>query len=516
MLIKNVNLVGLDGVYDLVISKGCIAAISRTTGGDLATSSSPTSNLPEGEQEVVDGKGKVWVGPGLRDAHTHFSTWALTQTRLDLSSATSAKETGEMVLARYKEPSEDPSAVLVGRDFRVGKWPDIESMTKEYLDSLIPDRPVALMSGDLHSLWANSLGLRFLGVDPVSSTGVLFEKAAFDAMGVLNNVPMDQLDAAVDASGREAAALGVTHILDLEMVHNMANWTRRVDKGFKWLRVRVGMYCDHIQDAISRGLKSGDLIPEGKGLLTVGPYKIVTDGSLGARTAYCHDPYPGTKDDYGLWIYPTQTLHAMATYGTKHNLQLAIHAIGDRANALVLDTFSKLDPPPLPGSSIEHAQLVSVEDFPSFAKLDLIASVQPEHLNDDKELSDRFWGCRSNRAFAYRSLEDAGARLALGSDAPVAALNPWGAMAAALSRERPGEEGQDGAAWHPEQCLSSNKVAWKWSTWTDEVSIKVGDAADMCILADDPLVLDAKALRHMKVLGTLLGGDWTFKSADLS
>lgn len=202
----------------------------------------------------------------------------------------------------------------------------------------------------------------------------------------------------------------------------------------------------------------------------------------------------------------------MCTFGTEHSLTLAVHAIGDEANSRVLATLASLSPPPLAGSSIEHAQLVSTSDFHLFSSLSLIASIQPEHLNDDKELADRFWGDRSDRAFAYRSLEDAGATIRLGSDAPVAKLDPWGAMAAALSRERAGEEGTTGAAWHPEQRLSSNEVAWSSSTWSGKSSVEVGNKADLCVLPVDPLVATPKELRAMRVAATMLGGEWTHRS----
>ncbi|KAL8279334.1 hypothetical protein RQP46_008371 [Phenoliferia psychrophenolica] len=323
-------------------------------------------------------------------------------------------------------------------------------------------------------------------------------------MVLLNNVPVDELDEAIFAAARKAAALGVTSIVDFEMVPNLQLWPKRVEKGFNSLRVHCGMYEEHVADAIDAGLKSGDQVPGGNGLLT--------DGSLGARTAFCCAPYPGTND-HGLWIYPTSTLKEMVTYGTKHNLTLAVHAIGDKANQLVLETLASLSPPPIAGSSIEHAQLVSTSDFPLFAALSLIASIQPEHLNDDKELCDRFWGGRSDRAFAYRSLEDAGATIRLGSDAPVAKLDPWGAMAAALSRERAGEEGTSGAAWHPEQRLSSNEVAWAASTWSGRTSVEVGEVADLCVLPMDPLVATPKELRAMQMWATMLGGEWTHRSS---
>ncbi|KAL8279430.1 hypothetical protein RQP46_008242 [Phenoliferia psychrophenolica] len=377
--LQNVHLVGRDGLFDIHITSGVVSAVSASRATPLSVARGT---------EVLDLEGKQWIGPGLRDAHVHFSTWSLTLGRLDLSAARSAKDVAQAVREHSKGGVENARQPLIGLNFRVGEWPDIADMTKELLDDAVPDRPVALMSGDVHSMWLNTAGLCHVGVNPVGQTGVLLESAAFAALGILNSVPDAELDKAVFTAAQIAASRGVTSIFDFEMEHNLSIWTRRVqEKGFNLLRVRCAMYEQHVRDAVDAGLSSGDEIPGGNGLLTVGSYKIISDGSLGARTAFCCAPYPGTAD-YGLWNYPTPTLHAMCTYGTKNNLTLAVHAIGDKANELVLETLASLSPPPLAGSSIEHAQLVLTSDFHLFAKLSLVASIQPEHLNDDKELCD--------------------------------------------------------------------------------------------------------------------------------
>lgn len=234
------------------------------------------------------------------------------------------------------------------------------------------------------------------------------------------------------------SALGVTEIVDLEMAHNIAEWQRRYKKGFRALRVHVGMYEQHLDDAIKLGLKTGDSVPETDGLITVGPFKIVTDGSLGSQTAYCHDPYPNT-DDYGMFPYQPKTLGEMTRHGTEKGFKLAIHAIGDEANSLSLKTMSE-GPRPLAGSTIEHAQLLDFNDLPLFKQLGLIASVQPQHLVDDRDTCAKFWPGREDRAWAFRSIVDAGIPMKLGSDCPVAPMQPWDAMAVCLTRAAVGDE----------------------------------------------------------------------------
>jgi len=159
----------------------------------------------------------------------------------------------------------------------------------------------------------------------------------------------------------------VTEIVDLEMAHNIGHWQRRCAKGFDTLRVHIGFYDEHLSDAISLGLRSGDLIPGCNGFVLTGPYKIVTDGSLGSQTAYCHEVYPGT-DDHGLLAHPPRTLSDMIKRGTEHGFKMAVHAIGDQANHLALETIAA-GPPPLPRSTIEHAQLLDFDDLPLFSQL---------------------------------------------------------------------------------------------------------------------------------------------------
>ncbi|ORY88870.1 putative hydrolase [Leucosporidium creatinivorum] len=463
--------------YTVHISAGIVQSI--------LPSNSPSPARTPAESEIIDLDGRFYLGPSLVDAHVHFTSWTLNSSRPDLSSATSAREAIRLMeeAATKDRGGGETTAPLVGRDYRVGKWPDIKEMTKENLDHIAPHRPVILISGDLHTLWFSTKGFQHLGIDPLGQVGVLYEKPAFEAMNALNRVGEEELFPLIDEAGKAAAALGVTQIIELEQSHNIPNWLHRVSKGFNSLRVECGMYTEHIEDAISRGLKSGDQVPGGEGLVTVGAFKVVTDGSLGARTAYCCDPYPSTTS-YGLRVHSPSTLASLLTHATSHSLKLAIHAIGDAANSLTLTTLAAMNPPPL-----------------------------PSHLLDDKELAERFWKGRTERAFPYRSLVDAGAQIRLGSDAPVAPLNPWFSIAAGISRSQPDEEslgGGGGGGWHPEQCLT-NREAYEASTANGRAGIREGEVADLCVVDRDPLSATPGELRGIGVGGTMLGGRWTHR-----
>ncbi|MET0726492.1 MAG: amidohydrolase family protein, partial [Leifsonia sp.] len=220
--------------------------------------------------------------------------------------------------------------------------------------------------------------------------------------------------------------------------------------------------------------------------------------SLNTRTAYCFDPYPGLTGDeaYGLLTVPPDALVPLLQTARDAGLRPAVHAIGDQANTLALDAFETLGV----GGSIEHAQLLGGTDVSRFAALGVTASVQPEHAMDDRDVADRYWAGRTDRAFVLRSLLDSGAVLALGSDAPVAPLDPWVGIAAAVGRTRDGR-----APWHPEQAITVQEAV----AASARTSVAVGEPADLAILDADPLQATMDELRTLPVAATLLGGRFT-------
>ena len=182
-------------------------------------------------------------------------------------------------------------------------------------------------------------------------------------------------------------------------------------------------------------------------------------------------------------------------------LDPAVHAIGDRANERALDALEAVQPNGWRGrATIEHAQLLRHDDVARFARLGIVASVQPEHAMDDRDVADRYWAGRTDRAFMLRDLAAAGVELALGSDAPVAPLDPWIAIAAAVGRTRDGRE-----PWHPEQSVDV-RVALAASTDGAGADVREGMTADLAVVELDPTAASVDDLRRMPVALTLLGG----------
>ncbi|MDR1512953.1 MAG: amidohydrolase family protein, partial [Propionibacteriaceae bacterium] len=420
LTLRSCRLLGAAAPVDVVLDRGLVEAIGP---------------VGSGRGELVDADGR-WLLPGFVDEHVHFRLWAEVSRRLDVSAATSAADVARIVggaLATSPGPVAGALAAsagpvggapstsagpIIAAGFRDGLWPD--SPHKAVLDAVTRDTPVYVVSGDLHACWLNSAALAAVGRAD-HPTGLLKEQDCFDVLGAVARVPDSVADTWVAEAARQAAARGTTGIVDFDLEGALADWARREAAGGCCLRVECGVYHDALDTAVAQGLATGQA--PGAGQVTVGPLKIISDGSLNTRTAWCFDPYPGLTGPtaWGVDSVPPAELEDLVRRGWAAGLVPAVHAIGDRANAQALDAFAAVGR----GGRIEHAQLLRREDVPRFAELQVTASVQPEHALDDRDVADRHWAGRTDRAFPFRDLLDAGATLALGSDAPVAVLDPW-------------------------------------------------------------------------------------------
>jgi len=473
-----------DALVDIAVTASRIASVSPSTvhfGGRHAAEIAQKCTVGE----VVEAEGR-WIVPGLWDEHVHFDTWAASRRRIDLSGAESAAHAASIVAASAPEGD----GLVVGRAFRDALWPDAPD--RALLDAAFSDRPVVLVSADLHCCWLNSAALARFGAGE-HATGLLREEAGFAILRALEEAPPAERDVWALEAARAAAARGVVGIHDLEMGGNVDGWLRRAGAGFHLLQVESGIYVDGLDRAEREGWRTGlPLAPT----VTVGRFKTITDGSLGTRTAYCVDPYPGTHDHGVLTVGPDE-LRAQLRRATAIGLEPAVHAIGDEANRLALDAMLALGT----RGRIEHAQLLREADVARLAAGGIDASIQPEHAMDDRDIADRYWAGRTGRGYLIRSLLDAGVRVRFGSDAPVAALDPWHAISAAVLRSRDGR-----APWHPEQSIGAQEAL----ACSARSTIEPGEPADLVLLDADPLG-DPEGLRDMPVAATLAGGRWTHR-----
>ena len=483
LVLANVRFAGNTSMHHLHLRGGLVVRVAPAADSSGLAPGVPVADL--------DGR---YVIPGLWDEHVHMTQWALAGHRIDLSGATSARSAADVVRS-FVEQHTDDGLPVVGVGFRDATWGD--APTLELLDGVTRGFPTALLSHDLHCVWLNSAASKRYGV-PVDASGLLREQPAFDLTRTLGQLPDAVVDGWVRDAARTAAARGIVGIVDFEMTWNRDAWLRRIAGGFDSFSVDAGVYPEDLERAVGDGMRTGQLLDGGAGLLRVGPLKVLIDGALNTRTAYCVEPYP--HGGRGLLTVSEAELRALLVRARDAGFVPAVHAIGDGANEVALHAFEAAGI----SGRIEHAQFVRTEDLPRFAALGVTASVQPAHALDDRDTADANWAGRTDRAFPLRSLLDAGATLALGSDAPVSPLEPWLAMSAATTRA-----GRDGRApWHPEQALTRTQALT--ASTRGRGTVRVGDPADLAVLDGDPLTVSDAVFAAMPVAATLVAGRFTY------
>lgn len=478
------------------------------------------------------------VVPGLHDAHLHLGWMGETANLVDLRGVTSLEAAVKRVEQRLTHPVH---GWVVGMGWDQNLWvrtsnPGSPSTpppmpTKEALDAVAPSVPVALERVDGHAVWVNSEALRLVkekgvkalergGRDPRGGrilrdehgdpTGILVDTAADLIRGqVPRPTPQDVMER-VAAGARRAADAGLTSVHAMSVgAHELAALQRLDGQGV--LPIRVFAYLvweDHVLTRLPHKPTRTT------GLMEIRGVKLFADGSLGSRGAALLQPYQDESDHCGLWATEPTVLKQRAQTVSRRGFQLAIHAIGDHANRVVLDMLAspEMDARRL-RHRVEHAQVVHPDDVPRFGELGLVASMQPAHCTSDMGWVERRLGKeRLSGTFAWRSLAAQGAVLAFGSDAPVENVCPlWGMYAARTRRSRGGiPEG----GWQPQELLEAEAALRAYSAGPayavgrqDELGVlKAGALADFTWLDRDPLAIAPADLLDVKVLGTAVGG----------
>src|SRR5436189_5928737 len=424
-------------------------ARALAVAGDRVAGGVGTHETALASPERVDLAGRC-VLPGFTDSHVHFPTWSLAQRQVRLEdTATLAGALGRIAAALRDV---QPGGGLRGTGWRSGDWSPPTEPTKEALDRITGDTPAALMARDYHSLWLNSAALARANGDLEvdggvvvrdergEPTGVLREECAWHFRDAHVRPTEDEMVAASREGVRIAVSRGVTSVHDKDgWLGALGVWQRLRDEGALQLRVWQAIPADQVEHAAALHMHSGF----GDDLIRVGYLKAFMDGTLGSQTARL-------LDGSGVEITSRDELVEIIRAGARARLPVAVHAIGDLATRHALDAFEQTRDEWHPlglRPRIAHAQLPDEEDIHCFAQLGVAASVQFSHAPSDAEIAERFWAGKTDRAYAYRSLWDAGTLVANGSDAPIEELEPWAGVVAAVSR-----------AWHPEQALTLDEA----------------------------------------------------------
>jgi len=454
--------------------------------------------------EVVDLGGRC-VLPGFTDSHVHFPTWALAQDDVRLEGSASLAEALDRVRAAPRS-----GRWLRGQGWRDADWPD-GPPTREALDAVEPDRPAMLISKDYHALWLNSAALALAGGDLEveggvvardergEPTGVLSEEAAWEFKARFAQVPDEEYLEAMRKGVRIAASRGVTCVHDKDgWLGAIGLWQQLEQQGGLSLRVWQSAPVERLPELRALGLRSGS----GSALLRLSYLKGFMDGSLGSRSAWM-------SDGGGVVITTGEELEEIVREAAEAGWPVAVHAIGDGANRAALDAFERSREAWQPRGlrqRIEHVQCLDPEDVPRFAELGVAASVQFSHAPSDEQLARRFWADRLDRAYSFRSLLDAGALLANGSDAPVEELDPWaGVLAAVLDHWREDQRLTVEQALHA-TCTAPARLSHDEST---RGTLVPGRLADLVVLDRDPLGCEPEELREVGIVATMVGGRWT-------
>ena len=486
---------------------------------------------PDGE--VVDLQGRC-VLPGLADS-IHFTSHALGLRELDLSDAVSLDE----VLARVAERAREtppgrcrPGSIegwIIGRRWDQERWPERRFPTAADLDEVAPEQAVVLTAKSGHALVANSCALRLADIlastpDPPGGRigrdaagqpdGMLFEEDAMALVTALIPQPSpEETNEALRKAFPHAWRVGLTCIHDVDKPPAFAAYQRLHARGELGLRVVKYIPDDVLDCALEIGLRAG----MGDNWLRLGGIKVFADGALGPRTAMMLAPYEGEPENVGIPTIDEDTLRELARKAVAGRLPLAIHAIGDQANRMVLDVLTDAGGGGL-RHRIEHVQLLHPDDVGRLAALGIVASMQPIHATQDYEMADRYWGDRCATAYAWRSLLDAGALLAFGSDCPVEDLNPFLGIHAAVTRRRsdgsPGPEG-----WYPEQRLTVEEAVRAYTLGAAQAvglgdrlgSLAPGKLADLIVLDRDIFACDPMEIAETQVLATMIGGQFVYE-----
>lgn len=514
---------------------------------------------PSAQAIAIRGERTVWVGgsdegkklyptaraldlhgatvlPGLIDAHGHLINLGESLTRLNLKDIPTEKEIVERV--KQRAASAAPGEWIVGWGWDEGKWAS-NYPTNQALSVATPNNPVFLVGLHTFAAWANRRALELAGVskdtkDPENGKIVRDEKTG-EPIGILLNhaqelvskhippMTLAQAKRAMQLAARECVRNGLTSVHEAKVTPLMVQaFHELVSEGRMPLRV-YAMLDGAYKSLVDEWLKRGPEI-DPRHHLTIRSFKLFADGALGSRGAALLEPYSDAPQTKGVMTTPEADVYSLTRRALQAGFQVCTHAIGDAANRSALNAYEQAEKEVSSAHDarlrIEHAQVLSPQDIPRFAKLGVIASMQPTHATSDMPWAEKRVGPeRIKGAYAWRSVKDSGAHLPLSSDFPGETLSPFYGIYAAITRQDP--QGNPPGGWHPEQRLTLEEAlrgytveaAYAEFEEKDKGSIEKGKLADLTVISQDITKIPTPEILSIHVLKTFVGGKIVYDAA---
>lgn len=477
---------------------------------------------------VIDARGQL-VLPGFNDAHVHFLSGGFQLASVDLRDANTPEEfAGRIERFAEKLP---PGRWITGGDWDHERWPGAPLPTKELIDRYTPNTPVFVNRLDGHMSLANSRALKLAGVtretkDPPGGlivrdaktgepTGVLKDAAMSFVWRVVPESTFEEKLTAARAATEHAARLGVTSVQDMSAGNDVGVYHTLLERG----ELKTRIYAVSPLPSWERLARTGVRSHFGSDMLRIGGLKGFSDGSLGSTTAFFYEPYNDAPDTRGLAgdeMFPEGAMLERVRAADRAGLQVMIHAIGDRANDSILSIYEQLARENGERDRrfrIEHAQHLRPQDIPRFSRARVIASMQPYHAIDDGRWAEKRIGHnRARTTYAFRTLLDSRATLALGTDWTVAPLDPMLTIYAAVTRRTLDDKNPLG--WIPEQKISVEEAVRAYTVGSayaefsekEKGTITPGKLADLVIINSDIFKIKPEDIEKARVVMTIMNG----------
>jgi predicted amidohydrolase YtcJ len=507
---------GLRPVDSMIVTGNEITAVGTDLDRDVDKSARRKINL----------QGRT-VLPGFTDAHTHFGYLAFSLGNIRLENCRSLEEVLEIIAAQARKSGR--KEWVVGEGFLPDGWRRRIIPDRFMLDKVTGGRPAVIYSKDQHTVWANSRAMAEAGITAMTPepaggkierlqnnepSGILREKPAFlPVIRIIDRPGVSKKRELYKEAVKMAYSRGITAVHSFDGMEFFEFFDSLARKGLLGLRINYYFPAESLAILSGRGIRSG----YGNDYFRVSGIKIFADGSLGSQTALCFNTYKGMGKYCGVEVTSPKDILAAIRKAARLGLPCAVHAIGDKAVANVLDCFE--DAPRLRGAvrhRIEHVQMIRRKDIRRLKELDVIASMQPSHCPFDVPLIEKYWGGRGRNCYLFNTLIKNGIPVAFGSDAPIEPLDPLAGICAAVNRI----PARGGKPFYPDERISVDSAVYGFTVGParavgqeqERGYLLPGYKADFIILSDNIYEMNPANLQESRVLATFFDGELVYSN----